>query len=626
MWELGTKLNFKIKLNQFIIATYAVVLAVVILTTLLQYNLAKEKIEQGYIDKYYTKSIQARENIKFIRDSIDYKFMLSESSNIQTLNTVYDIYKNSDGNIDLEKTVDTISENLKYGTYEIALINKENIIEKTSYKLELGYDLGQFPYIKSLFADMFNKKITMDISPPTNEGSSSKLKKYFTRLSHDGKYIIQVAYLLDFISVLNKQGIQANTQEVYLIDDHAVVSTSVLSVNKKLSQKDSQKKTKILLTRLKKYSNIDINKLDTLMSKYNDNVTADFSQDILDIFISDNTPTMYVDEESINFFTKIETFFGSSNPIRVVTHFLYPKDELKLELSDMFKKSLIILFTAILFLSMIYFYIVTNISNKIIKISRSIMKNEHSDEDNIIIDELNSLHANYNRLHGNLNSEVQKNKKLLNENKRFIADTIHQIRTPLSVIMMNSDMINLYQQDENISDFIEQINSAINMLTNSYEDLSYITSHDSMKYVPTQLSLSKAVTQRVDFFKTIAKVNAKSIVTDIEDGIVFNINQIEFERMVDNNLSNAVKYAQKNKRISLSLKKESSAIVLSFYSYGEMIKDNKAVFDKDYREHHEKRGLGLGLNMVKLICEKYRIRYELKYEDNQNIFTYIFKI
>jgi len=620
-------LNFKIRLNQFIIAIFVVIIAVVILTTLLQYNLAKGKIEQSYIDKYYSLSMQEKDNIKFIRDGASYRFMRMESSNIQVLNQAYDIYKNGDGNIDTEKTIAIFNKDLEHGTYELAFINKENIIEKTSYKLELGYDLGQFPIVKSLFSDIFNKKVRMDISDDVYEASSTKLKRYFTRLSHDGKYIIQVAYGLNFLSVLNERHTdELIDQKLYLTDSNAVLSTTENYENKKMTRENSQEHIRNLLLQLKKYSNIDLKKVDALISKYKFEHTRDFATDIISVFVDNALPTRYVNEDSINFFINIETAFDYKHQVNVITHFSYSKNELNLELDDMFRKSLIMLFLVSLLLGAIYYFVVINISGKIIKISQSIIKNEHSDEKNISIIEVNSLHENYNKLHSDLNSEVQKNKKLFEENKRFIADTIHQIRTPLSVIMMNSDLINLYQQDENISEFIEQINSAINMLTNSYEDLSYITSHDSMKYLPTQLSLSKAVTQRVNFFKTIAKVNGKSIVTNIEDGIIFNINQIEFERIVDNNLSNAVKYSQKDKQISVSLKKESSGMLLSFYSYGEMIKDNKAVFDKNYREHHEKRGLGLGLNMVKLICDKYEIRYELKYENNQNIFTYTFRI
>ena len=38
---------------------------------------------------------------------------------------------------------------------------------------------------------------------------------------------------------------------------------------------------------------------------------------------------------------------------------------------------------------------------------------------------------------------------------------------------------------------------------------------------------------------------------------------------------------------------------------------NKDEFEKNYRENEAKRGLGLGLNMVKNICDKYKITYDV---------------
>ena len=67
-------------------------------------------------------------------------------------------------------------------------------------------------------------------------------------------------------------------------------------------------------------------------------------------------------------------------------------------------------------------------------------------------------------------------------------------------------------------------------------------------------------------------------------------------------------------------------MTLSFKTYGKPIKNKEKVFEKNYRENEAKRGLGLGLNMVKGICEKYDISYDVAYEDGQNIFTYRFKV
>jgi len=190
--------------------------------------------------------------------------------------------------------------------------------------------------------------------------------------------------------------------------------------------------------------------------------------------------------------------------------------------------------------------------------------------------------------------------------------------------MMNSEMIKRSYKDNKAQNFIDQINASINMLTNSYEDLSYTITYDTIEYPAVKLSLSDILTQRVKFFSTISKVSFKKLQCSIEKDIYFEINQIELERVIDNNISNAIKYADTDKAITIILKRAQNSIILEFKSYSKPIKNPQKLFEKSYREDESKRGLGLGLNMVKQICEKYNIKYKQSYSDGRNIFKYTF--
>jgi signal transduction histidine kinase len=165
------------------------------------------------------------------------------------------------------------------------------------------------------------------------------------------------------------------------------------------------------------------------------------------------------------------------------------------------------------------------------------------------------------------------------------------------------------------------------MLSNSYEDLSYIISNDTIEYKPVNIHFAKFLNERLDFFHVIAQANNKTISKDIENDIMITMNDTELERLVDNNLSNAIKHSHDKSEIKVILEKTNTEIILKFISQGQKIYDTSKIFYKDYTETYgAKRSLGLGLNMVRMICEKNNISYTACSKEGINTFTYVFKV
>ncbi|WP_434234129.1 ATP-binding protein [Aliarcobacter cryaerophilus] len=55
------------------------------------------------------------------------------------------------------------------------------------------------------------------------------------------------------------------------------------------------------------------------------------------------------------------------------------------------------------------------------------------------------------------------------------------------------------------------------------------------------------------------------------------------------------------------------------------MRDKEAIFQRYERENISLGGHGIGLSIVKDICDKYRIKIEIKSKENRNIFSYSFK-
>jgi len=212
-----------------------------------------------------------------------------------------------------------------------------------------------------------------------------------------------------------------------------------------------------------------------------------------------------------------------------------------------------------------------------------------------------------------------------NNTKKFILDTVHQIGAPISTLNIAAQTYKMTGDMKLFSQMSEEINASVTMLSNSYEDLAYVTSNDTIEYNPATILISELVKQRVKFFDIIAQVNKHEIEYAIDNDLYVYMNNIELERIVDNNISNAIKYAEDESDIEVTLSSKDNFVTLSITSFGEEIENRELIFEKNYRNHNKQRGLGWGLNMVKNICEKNNVIYSLKHEDGKNIFSYKFK-
>jgi len=103
------------------------------------------------------------------------------------------------------------------------------------------------------------------------------------------------------------------------------------------------------------------------------------------------------------------------------------------------------------------------------------------------------------------------------------------------------------------------------------------------------------------------------------------INRVELQRIIDNTLSNAIKYSNKKTLIKVILQKSNEKIVFSVSDEGVGIKDTKKIFERYNREDTVKGGFGIGLSIVKYICLKHNIEIQVETQkDKGSTFTYIF--
>ena len=220
-----------------------------------------------------------------------------------------------------------------------------------------------------------------------------------------------------------------------------------------------------------------------------------------------------------------------------------------------------------------------------------------------------------------LEKEKEFNESLVQAQDSFIKHSIHEINTPLAVIMMHIDMYKMKQGEDK---YVSKIEAAAKMIANIYDDLSYMVKKDRFIYDKAQLSFSLFLEGRIAFFKEIAKGNQHTILSEIEEGIQICFSDIELQRIIDNNLSNAIKYANKNSDIRVKLYTKEHSIYLVFLTHSKQITDTQQIFEPFHQEEEKKGGFGLGLEIVQSICTKEHVNVEVKSSTKETIFCYTF--
>ncbi len=573
---------------------------------------------QNDLEKELTKSINI--NTLLLTSALEdtYTTFEQKRSFIEYIHrTALDKYK-QDENIPLAQLKSQIISyfNLKDLNIDLYLIDKNYVIIDATFKKDIGLDFMDIPSGKADL-DKASKDDEIHIAGNVSiDYMDSSIKIYSLARAHNDKYL-EMAFIDPFIYDKLRQTISD-------ISESTKVKINIFRITKTLS--DEEYYEDIMNT--KNISNKE--EWNDSLKRFSLNTATD--NEIINVHrqnkiiktnenIKDGTATIYVPLH-----TK-----GNDNAL-ADDHFVL---KLEIDISEYMTQwqeneniFILVSLSLLILMLLLYFFIKYNFYIPITKITGN-LENEVKINDPVLLnknDEFGVLAKKYNFLYSKLQDQVKDNRLLLNENKLFITDMVHQIRTPLTVIMTNTSLIEM-KTKEKVSSYIAQINSAINMLSNSYEDLSYIISNDTIVYKPIEINLTDFLHERVNFFEVIADANGKTIHTDIANDINVYMNDIELERIIDNNLSNAITHSNDKSQIEVLLEKNDSGIVLKFISHGEKIYDCSKIFHKGYTETYgAKRSLGLGLNMVKIICEKNNISYSAYSEEGINTFTYVFKV
>ena len=225
-----------------------------------------------------------------------------------------------------------------------------------------------------------------------------------------------------------------------------------------------------------------------------------------------------------------------------------------------------------------------------------------------------------------LNSVIQKMADTLKRDfevqKEYTENVSHELQTPLAVIsskvdqMMQSDNLSQHQM-EHLAILIE----TTNRLSKINQALIFLTKIDNRFYTEgSTFDLYQLLKEQLELFEESIQQKQINLELKIEDPLHIYMNRYLAESMINNLISNAILHNNDAKLISIIIEKNNFSITNS----GEDLTFSPdKIFDRFKRSVTDKKSLGIGLSVVKSICDLYR--FKLSYFSKNNLHTFIVK-
>ena len=190
--------------------------------------------------------------------------------------------------------------------------------------------------------------------------------------------------------------------------------------------------------------------------------------------------------------------------------------------------------------------------------------------------------------------------------KRFISDSSHQLKTPLTIMSANMDLL---MDDLEENTYLPEIKNQYHRMNHLINNLITLANTQDLegKQSKTEVDLSQLVENTVLPFEVLAYENNKELILLIDENVHIKCIKEKIVEMLEALVDNAIKYSKVNSQIIIKLE-ENNGVHLSISNYSEHLTEGEKgkIFETFYRgddTRYETKGHGLGLCIVKNIVD-----------------------
>ena len=196
--------------------------------------------------------------------------------------------------------------------------------------------------------------------------------------------------------------------------------------------------------------------------------------------------------------------------------------------------------------------------------------------------------------------------------EQHIKETLHELNTPVATIQINAKILQKKENDEKNLSRLKRIDDACGSLLNLYDQMEYNIKEQIDNVNIEKFDISQSI---VKSLKKHEDIKGDIDIAYIEQSYIIQADKNGFERVIDNLLLNAIKYNKKDGKVMITLNDD----ILSIKDTGVGIDTENLfhIFDKYYQENSLSSGIGLGLNIIKGYCDRYKIDIKIDSKKNE---------
>lgn len=203
--------------------------------------------------------------------------------------------------------------------------------------------------------------------------------------------------------------------------------------------------------------------------------------------------------------------------------------------------------------------------------------------------------------------------------RQFISDAGHELKTPLTIISANVDILHDEIGENKWLSYIQSQAERMRVLVGEMMNLTKLEMGDKEKDF-VDFSLSEAVSSAALPFEGQAFEQEKQLELEIQEDISYHGNPDQIKQLVGIFMDNALKYSKEHGEIRVTLQQVQNKKTLKVYNTGKGIPESEKekIFQRFYRSDASRAratgGYGLGLSIAQSIADAHKIRIQVESE------------